>query len=194
MTDFTFKAGACVPIQRVNGRFIGRVRNAARRTFIEEHGEPTCPTYEVELAGGETETHQHNETTVIEERWQDDEELQATWSTYRSLSLALRTRLHEQTTRAYVWRGVDAEPPADWIEEQAYWGTLPEDPYDLKFEWIFDISSGWDELLELTLAIQRLPDPIEEAAREAAESFRVAMAEPARADGSGDSGATEEGN
>lgn len=190
---FEFKSGATVTLQRINARMVAHVRSATRRRFVEEHGEPKPPTYAVEVAGGEaTETHEHNETTIIDPQFAADDEVQAAWREYKRLSRDLWFELHERTTRAHIWLGVVESPPDDWLEcwadEREYWGLdVPNDPRDLKFEWVFDLSTGWDELLLLTLAIQRLPDPVEEAAQAALELFRPSVEDAGRADTDADS-------
>jgi hypothetical protein len=175
---YTFpKTGERVTIRRVSPRFLGNVRIAARRRFIEENGEPVCPTYEVEIAGGAVETHPHNETTVIEEHWLADNGLQESWAEYKDLSSQLESHMLEQRLRANVYRGVVENPPDEWIAEQEYWGVdLPDDKHELKWDWVWDLSGGsWTDVIQLTTAMTRILDPVEEAAIAAAETFQRAL-------------------
>lgn len=193
MPSYTFTSGVTVPLKRVNGLLIGKIRAATRRRFVEEHGEPERPTYTRELAGGDVEEYEHDEATIQEAEFADNDELQAAWAEYERWTRMLRGEISAQVTKALVVYGVDAEPPDRWLEEQAYWGIeVPDDPRDCKFEWIKDASTGWDELmLRLGPAILAVPDPIEEAAEEAAESFRFKVEESGRPDDSADPGEAE---
>jgi len=173
---FTFKDGFTVPIQFVKYTFVARVRSAARKRAVEEHGEPTAPTFTTTAAGGSEYEQDHSEESLQREPYKDDEELQDAWREYKATQLAIDVEINRQTCRAYCIRGVVGEPSEKWLEEQTYWGLeVPEDARDCKFEWLLDCSTGWDELLDLVIAIQEI-NPIEEAAEAAEEGFPDSMA------------------
>ena len=175
---FRFRSGLAVRLQRVDGRFVAKVSTSARRRFVADNGEPECPMYVVETAGGDVEEHYHNDTTIVEPRWMADAELQEKWETYRRLNMALRFYEISQTARAVVIKGVLDEPSAEWIEEGNYFKIdLPDDPRDRLWDWLWDASTGWDEILELSIAIRKVDDPVEAAADAAVDSFRDRVGE-----------------
>ena len=172
---FTFKGGVAVTLRRVSPFFVDEIGLKAEREFIEEHGKPVCPTYEVESAGGDVFTYDHDDTTIAQAPFLEDEAVQEKWREYRALSVMLDARVTEETIRAYAVRGVIDDPPEEWIEDRAYWGLPVLDPRDAKFAWLGDCASGWMEMLDLAMAIQRLRDPVQEAAEIASRSFRGSM-------------------
>lgn len=174
---FTFKDGTTVPIQFVKFTFITRVRSAAQKKALSEHGEPAKPTFVVTAAGGSEYEQEHSEESVQRDEHKDDEDLQEAWAKYKATKLAVDLDVHQQTCRAYAIKGVDAEPPEEWVEDQEYWGLeVPDDARDRKFAWLLDVSTGWDEILDLVLAIQDI-NPIEEVASAVEDGFRDSMGE-----------------
>jgi hypothetical protein len=175
---FTFKNGMVVSIRFVPYRFIARVRAAAQDKATAEFGTPEVPTYTVKAAGGSEYVNEHTAESVEREPYADDEEVQAEWQAYQTASRAIDIAVQSQTCRAYALRGVIDDVPDSWIEEQAYWDLdVPDDPRDRKWDWIFDNTSGWDEILDLVIAIQRI-NPIEEVAAAVEESFRNSVGAP----------------
>lgn len=190
---FTFKDGFTVPIQFVKYTFVARVRSAARKRAVEEHGEPTAPTFTSTAAGGSEYEQEHSEESLAREPYKDDEELQDAWREYKANQLAIDVEINRQTCRAYCIRGAVGEPPEEWIEEQEYWGLdVPEDARDRKFEWLLDCSTGWDEILDLVIAVQEI-NPVEEAAESIADSFRDSVGERAEEPDAGASEGEAEG-
>ena len=188
---FRFRSGLAVRLQRVDGRFVAKVSTSARRRFVADNGEPECPMYVVETAGGDVEEHYHNDTTIVEPRWMADAELQEKWETYRSLNTALRTYEITETVRAIVIKGILDEPSGEWVEEQAYYKIpVPDDPRDRKWEWVQDAAFNFAELAELSIAIRSVDDPVEAAADAAVATFRHPMGKEA-AQAPGDRGTTK---
>ncbi len=172
--SFTFACGLTVHIRRVNRVFAYKVRNAARDKLVEkEGGKIPVPTFTVELAGGETESHEFTEESVKLEPYCNDADIQDAWREYSAQQFRLEYEEVSATIRAYILRGVvESDPPESWLEEQRYFGlALADNPLDLKWDWLNDISTGWNELLSLARDIQTLPDGTELAAQAAAESF-----------------------
>jgi len=170
---FTFKSGITVRLQRVDQRFVAKVKMSARNRFIADNSKPICPTYTVLTAGGDPETYEHNETTITESRWQADVELQERWQEYQRLATLLRAYEITETVRAIVIEGVLDEPSARWIEKCKYYGLeIPDDPRDCKYEWICDEVPNIHDRVNLAVAIQKINDPVEAAAQAAVESFR----------------------
>lgn len=193
---FELSGGTTVRIKRVNRVFAYKVRNAAREKLIQtDGGELQPPSYTVDLAGGEVETHTHNADSIKLEPWCNDADVQDAWSSYDAQQFRLQYEEVRSTVRAYALRGVVEEgPPQEWIDEQSYFGLdVPDNAYDLKWAWLWDQSTGWDELVMLARAVQLLPDPTELAALAAAESFRasVGTATDALADDSEEAGSGE---
>lgn len=175
---FTFEGRVTVCLQFVSYRSVGKIAAAARSRFIEQRGEPVCPQYTVATAGGDIEEYYHNETTIIEEPYKDDEELQEQWRIYNTLSKELKVYVGTEQVRAFCVKGVLDDPPESWLDEQRYWKIeLPEDPRDLRWEWLLDISMGFRELRQCAEAIMRIKDPVEATADAAAEGFRRQMGE-----------------
>ena len=171
---FTFVCGEVVRVRRVSERFITKVGVAARKKWIEANGPlPPCPTYTRELAGGETMTFEHNETTIVEPEFKADLELQEQWQEHRYLRTLLNHSVFEQTAQAQVLRGVVDDPSEEWLAEQAHFDiTPPEDERERKWEWIVDLAVDWREIFRLLRAIGSAPDRVEEEAAATLESFR----------------------
>ena len=172
--SFTFSSGLTVGIQRVNPQFIAKVRAAARQQYHAKSGELKPPTFAVELAGGALEVKPHTEDTVKLEPWATDADVQTAWHKWKTWQYGQTFEDVRATVRATVLRGVvDDAPPQKWLDERAYFGLeIPEKPLDLKWEWLFDASTGWDEMLRLAREIQSLPSELEALAAMAAEGFR----------------------
>ena len=169
---FTFESGTTVTIKRINNLFVGKVSLAAEEKWQAENGEIVCPTYAVKVAGGGEEVHDHNETTIATEPWSEDEEAQAAWKKYQSDSLALQGARIEATAKVCLKEGVVTEPTDAWRERCKYYGLeIPDHPKDELWEFLYDCSTGWTELIELAWAIQMLPAPEEEAADVAENLF-----------------------
>ena len=184
---YTFKSGATVTLQFVKYTFLSKVRAAAQRKAIEEHGEPVVPSYTVTAAGGTEYENEHTAETIVREPYADDEELQKEWTTYITTTRAIDIAIHERTCRAYVDRGVIESPPDEWLEDQAFWDIeVTDEPHDRKWAWIFDVSTGWDEVIELVVAIQQAGQ-IEEVADAVEAGFRSEV-------GASDAGAGPDGD
>ena len=177
-TTFKFRNGATAHLQFVNYRTVGQIIAGARARFIEQHGEPICPKYTVETIGGDVEEYEHDETTVVDDRFKDDAELQEQWRLYSTLSKELQIYINTEQIRVLCVNGVMDVPPDAWLDEQRYWKRkLPDDPRDLRWEWLLDTAMGFPELRQCAVAIMRIKDPVEAAADAAAEGFRRKMGE-----------------
>ena len=187
---FTFESGTTVTIKRINNLFVGKVSLAAEEKWQAENGEIVCPTYAVKVAGGGEEVHDQNETTIATEPWSEDEEAQAAWQKYQTDSLALQGARIEATAKVCLKEGVVTEPTDTWREKCKYYGLeIPDHPKDALWEFLYDCSTGWTELIELAWAIQMLPAPEEEAATAAENLFPDKVGAP---DGGADAGPDEE--
>lgn len=187
---FTFKSGVTVHLQFVKYTFLSSVRAAAQRKAAAEYGEPIVPTYTVNAAGGSEYINEHTEESVAREPYAADEELQAEWLKYTTTTRAVDIAVHDRTCRAYVDRGVAEGPSDEWLADQAFWDIeLPDDPRDLKWAWIFDVSTGWDEVVALVIAIQQT-NTLEEVAAAVEEGFRDSVG--ASDEGDGPEGDSEE--
>jgi len=182
MKTYTLISGVTLTLQRPRPLLIGRIIAAGREKWTAEHGDvPPIPTYEVKTAAGDTEIHEHNETT-LDEHPDDREAYYAYIQARQGLNLAGQ----EASLRACLIYGVAEGPDDQWRAEREYWGIpVPEHPHDAKVEWLEDISAGWDELLSVAIAIQSIRDPVEEAAQVAAGLFRSAVEDAGRDDAGG---------
>jgi hypothetical protein len=178
MTKFTFECGTVVTLRRVNGRFVTQAGAAARRKYLEKNPLPECPVYTRELAGGEIVTYKHNETTIIEDEFQNPE-IQEEWNQYFVSRSTLGWIVFEQTAKAWLWRGIVEDVPQEWLNEQKTFGiplpekeTKLETAIEVKFEWIRNISIDWPEVLDCVSAIRDLPNPTEAAAQDSLDGFR----------------------
>ena len=187
---FTFESGTTVTIKRINNLFVGKVSLAAEEKWEAENGEIVCPTYEIKVAGGGVEIQDHNEITIATEPWSEDEEAQAAWEKYQSDSLALQGARIEATAKVCLKEGVVTEPTDVWREKCKYYGLeIPDHPKDELWEFLYDCSTGWTELIELAWAVQMLPAPEEEAADVAETLFPDPLG---ASDGGADAGPDEE--
>ena len=82
------------------------------------------------------------------------------------------------------------QPDDAWRERCEYYGLeIPDHPKDALWDFLYDCSTGWAELIELAWAIQMLPAPEEEAADAAETLFPDKVG---ASDGGADAGPDEE--
>ena len=93
------------------------------------------PTYTVELLGGTTQTHPHDEVSIADPST-SDEEKQA-WEQYLIDIEEFNDTFTEVSTNLLLYDGVSCEIGEDWIEEQKWIGIdVPENKYDLKVHYL----------------------------------------------------------
>ena len=186
---FTFESGTTVTLKRINNLFVGKVSLAAEKAWKAENGEHVCPTYSVKVAGGGEEVHDHNDATIETEPWADDEEVQIAWQEFQDAERELQAARIEATAKVCLKKGVVDEPPDEWREECEHFGVdIPDHPLDAKWEWLYDISMGWAELIDCAWAIQFLQNPLEESATAAETLFPDPLGAPGSgSDADGDS-------
>lgn len=176
MKTYTFGTGVTVEIQPISHFQVGKVVAAARAKFTNEHGEVKPPVYEITLPGGEVEAHEHDKVSVRESQFVSDEALRESWADYEQKRLQLQQLIAETNIKAWAWYGIKDHVPQEWLDEQAMFGIeLPDDPAELKSQWVGSIATGFNDALRFAEAISAIDNPVEEAAAAAEETFRPAL-------------------
>lgn len=195
MNTYTFGTGITVNLRPISIYQVNKVVEAARAHFIAEHGENEPPTYEAVLLGGDTETHYHDAKSVTEPKYADNEELQAAWMHHLDLKLRLTQLVGKTNVKAWAWYGIADDVPQTWIDEQKMFGIeLPDDPAELKYQWIESIATGLDDAMNFASAVYKMRNPVEEAASAAEATFQHSLETQGRQDTGADSGAVDADN
>jgi len=160
--EFLNSTGKTVKIQAINRVTLARLQ-AARNI-------PQPPTYEVTLAGGGKETHEHTADTI------NTPEERLLWDAYQ---LKLRTEQVEFNQRFFefvVTFGIASEPPDDGWERryQRFGLVVPDDPLERKLFWVEnEILVTADDAARLFQAVLQLGETDKEAAEQIAAGFRA---------------------
>lgn len=164
---FVTKDGNKIPLRRVAPILVEKVRQSV---VI-----PNPPTYEVEVVGGEKETHVHDATTL-----ESDEDKQA-WAAYQAALAAANTDMVERILRLLFVRATGDVVPAgeEWVEEQSYFGIdVPTDKLERKIHFIqTELLTHTDDISEFMVAAMGLVGVGDEVIRAAEETFRPTLRE-----------------
>jgi hypothetical protein len=167
--------------QKVTVQAISQVQLQGIGLGVEEEyrgrGEPLdAPTYTVTAVDGHTETHTHDATTAT------TDEDKAAWTLHMNAKQRLEAEKRQAQAKFMMLKGIVASDPSPaWIAEQKYFKIkLPDDPVDLKLQYIQseilrtpeDITCAIMEILVLSSI--GVPKKDLEAVK---ASFRSAMAE-----------------
>jgi len=144
---------------------------------------PKPPTYKVELASGDVEEYDHDETTLEVE---DDEEAtrqnKRAWEKYKKELDEANADAMRLQTRAMLFKGIDIELPeeTDWIEELEILGVdIPDNKTDLKILYIeTEVLKSLRDMLEVTVELMKLSGVRGEAIDKIESSFRSLLEGP----------------
>lgn len=135
---------------------------------------PERPTYIADTAGGGTEEHPHDDTTL------ETEEDELAWQTYLMETAFAQRRVNERVVMLLFRRGIDYDAlklPEDdtWITEQReiFGVEVPDDPFELKMHWLeTEALTTPEEIKLLTVELMSMTGCPEEVVAAAERSFR----------------------
>jgi len=181
MREFVSSAGVRCHLRPVSPALLAAATAAVEREY-RERGEPIDPpTYTVMLPSGRSETHPHDETTLIVEG--DEAATQANQAAYTAHQDAvqrMKRAQSERLLRALLLGGVTVEMPADdtWARQQheIYGIDVPTEPTERRWHYITtevlvtpaDLQQVVAELMEISTAGMTRPEEV----RAAIASFR----------------------
>lgn len=155
--------------------------------YERDHPRPAVPTYTVETIGGDTETHEHDKTTVV-----GDPDAEAAWAAYLR-----ETELWEEQINRRFFRAILAScvtfPDVDfeeWAERMEYLGvTVPENRYERLYVFVDtefvgsrdDMTAFYRIPMQLTLEKSAALEAVERMFQRAVEGWYAA--ERAKDDG-----------
>lgn len=178
-SKFTFetKSGVSLELNPLPPLLIQEVREAARKHAEDETGgKLDKPTYELTTADGAVETHEHDETTIL-----DNPEAMAAWNAWQAQQNRIAEVISERTLKFILMRGVKMDVPEDtaWIEEQAFFGVqVPENPLEKRFHYIkTEILATTDDVPAIMSQILTISGVDAEVIAAAQATFRDSMAE-----------------
>ena len=125
--------GRRVDVRPVSSDRTNQLRLMVGREF-RERGEPVdVPTYTVTNVAGDTETYPHDEKTT------KSPEVQAQWEAHLDTIIRLRREEYLRVSRYMFLEGLPVDVPPEWVERQQEYGfDLPEDPDELKLDYILN--------------------------------------------------------
>jgi hypothetical protein len=127
MTEIVTKDGRAIPLRPVGRRYVEQI--------MAKHPVPDAPTYTATIAGGETQTFPHDETTLnTPEEW-------AAWRKYEADKAQAISAMWGAVSEFLICRCVVLSPPPveQWSIDFAEWGLTPpdaSDPKALKVFWV----------------------------------------------------------
>ncbi len=159
---FVTKDGNRIPLRRVAPILMEKIRKSVTL--------PSPPTYEVETAGGDIETHIHDETTL------ETDEDRAAWAAYQIAHAKANEAMIEKILRLLFAKATgDVLPPSDdWAKEQAYLGVdVPGDPLERKIHYIqTELLTHTSDIMAFMTAAMALTGVDEEVVESAEATFR----------------------
>jgi hypothetical protein len=145
-----------------------RVRDALSAQWVE----PAKPTYTIQVAGGETEVHDHDESTL------ETEEDKAKWQQYLDTVIAANRKFSELVYTTYIRFGTnyrDFKPTDDsWLRDQQSIGIeVPDDPEEQQLHYFrteilssdVDMRNIIDNVRELSMSGRMLVKVAEDSFR-----------------------------
>lgn len=180
--SFTNSAGETFVIHGLSPLLPQKMMDAVKAEWLRDGKQlPIVPTYVVTLAGGDTEVHEHDASTLVVE---GDEKLtkinQDNWREYSRLSTSLEAEYNTRLMKA-VLLAVQVTPTQEWRDEMDFMGVgrptekSPAEKY--AFVETKVIQSALD-LSKLMSAVFRLAGIIsEEAIAEVDATFQRSMEE-----------------
>lgn len=134
---------------------------------------PTKPTYTVELAGGGTQTFDHDETTLV------SDEDKATWQEYLDQVEIADSLLTERMLNAILIEGIEVEPQniERWKKRRKMIGLpIPEDEDELLLAYKkSEVACSKEDITDIMTSVMRLTGVSEEAMNKALRSFPDTM-------------------
>jgi len=165
---FVNSAGETYMIHGLSPMLPEKLLGAVRAEFEQDGRKlPEVPTYEIETAAGDKETHQHDATTLVVP---GNDELtkanQEAWREYVRASSALNEEYNTRLMRA-VLMAVDAKPTQAWRDEMKFLGVVspPENSPAEKYSFVeTHVIQSPADLSKLMTSVMRMAGIISEAA------------------------------
>lgn len=163
---FLTSTGVELPLRRISPLLVEKARASEAM--------PERPTYIAETAGGGTEEHPHDDTTL------ETEEDKAAWREYLMETAFAQRRVNNRVVMLLFRRGIDYDAlklPKDdsWIKEQRdiFGIEVPDDPLELKMHWVETEALATPEDIKLlTIQLMSMTGAPEEVVAAAERSFR----------------------
>jgi hypothetical protein len=178
---FPTTTGTIVSVRPVDIKLsLDMLKQGVKRKLVDEGLPLAPPTYTTTTAAGKTETHDHDETTLIVE---GDEAAtlanQAAWATYQMALRSVSNAENEAIMRYLLLEGVVCDdPPAEWVKRCTFYNmALPEDPLERKLTYIemvvLPTPTDLERAISAVMAISATGN--DQAVQSAEASFRRAM-------------------
>jgi len=179
---FTTSLGVRIPVRPISPTLFNRVMHSVKT--------PDPPTYEVEIAGGGTQTFAHDEDSI-----KGDPEAEKVWREYIEATNQAEAERNLRVLRLVILKGTALEMPKDdeWSELQTYLGlAVPEDPVERYIHYLETEALGdQDDISGLMAAVGRAMGVSQEEIDQSVESFRNNLGNRGRSQTPGD--ATQDG-
>lgn len=133
---------------------------------------PTPPQYAVKTLQGNTELHDHDETTL-----QTDDD-RAMWANYLKEKTEAERRYNQALMRLLLLRGVRVDMAEGWEAEHTYLGfVVPTDPIEKKMHWLeTEVLGTVQDYEAVMLGVLEASGVSEEVLTQIGESFRYSVA------------------
>jgi len=166
--EFTNSAGETYQVRGLSPLTPHKLMTAARAEYARDGKTlPELPTYTVTTAAGDTEVHEHDESTLIDEK---DPELtknnQKEWQEYIKGVSDVNTIYNKKIMRT-VLLSVDAEPTQAWRDEMKFIGADAPAENSVEERYLFietHVIQSASDLSRLTTMVFRAAGIITEAA------------------------------
>jgi hypothetical protein len=149
-----------------------------RAAVVKQFPQPPCPTYDVTTAAGDTETHLHDETTlIVDGDAEQTKQNQAAWKVYATRKAVVDGEYNARLMRA-VFNAVMADPTQDWRDEMGAVGIeIPADKAAEKYLFVETrVVQSAKDIATLMMCVFRLAGVIsEEKAAEAEATFQRSL-------------------
>jgi hypothetical protein len=175
--ELTTSRGKTLRIKALPSLQVQLVEQAAQKQAVALYGEAKRPTYTVIVAGGDTETNPHDETTLeVEGNPEETAANKAAWAEYKRIGRLQQNHVLEKLRDFYFLQGVEVDIPPDgeWMEVQRFFGVeIPEDPIGRRLHYIYsEALGGADDVERVISSIMAATGIGTEMIAAAAASFR----------------------
>lgn len=138
---------------------------------------PKPPTYKVEVIGGRTEEHEHDEKTIAEPDTPEADK--QAWAQYKEKLAELDDDYNSKLARLVLTRGIRYEPHqnGDWVAEHEWLGLhVPDDPRERALHYIeTEVIGGQADIQEIILGVWRASGVPEELISQIEAAFQRAL-------------------
>lgn len=135
---------------------------------------PEKPTYTIQAAGGDVETHEHDEVTI-----KGNAEATAAWEAWQQATAEFNRDVFELQLRSFVIENMEFAIDPRWVAKaKAKRLRVPTDEYEAKVFWAeAEVISGMDEYFEMVAQSAELAGVTGPQMEVVRKSFRRALEE-----------------